>query len=496
MEFWRKACYNICVKPLHKKKAVALYETRMRPGYVVKTCISYLFAAIIWYILAAVLPYTVTVDVSASENALITREAFSASAEQIAADESEKERALFMPSSEESFVRRLRLIADAKETVDQLIFDTYSGKYTIYYYTALLRAADRGVKIRVINDGKSGKTESILGDLEIMLRSHENIKLYYFNPVNLLDPAGLMTLMHDKLTIVDGDKFIIGGVNMGTSAYLENFDAEVMITNSGRSGTAGKATEYFEKMLSSELTEKRSTGFRFDLYKEKYYRELEEFCEKQPLYSEHIDYGAQGIAADKITFVGNPISAHKKAPIIWKAITNLMGSSKKSVTVTPYTLLQGDKKEELRRLAAKNDSFTLITNSLYNTRNVGYADYYYSREDYIDKNITLLEYQAKNQLHAKMFTFDDRFSVIGSFNMDERSAHIDTESVVVIDSPAFTARLNEYIADTFISNSLQVGRDNQYIPNENVKDHEDEIPWNKRALYAIYRAVGVVRCLI
>ena len=96
-----------------------------------------------------------------------------------------------------------------------------------------------------------------------------------------------------------------------------------------------------------------------------------------------------------------------------------------------------------------------------------------------------MEYQADNQLHAKMFTFDNRYSIIGSFNLDERSAHIDTESVVIIDSPAFTAQLDDYINDTFVVNSLQVGMNNEYLPSDTVKSHD--VP-AKRSLYTDFTA--------
>lgn len=110
--------YNIRVKPLHRKKAVALYETRMRVGYVVKTVVCYVFAAIIWYILAVILPYTVTLNVSAADNARLTRAALSATQTDINRDEAAKERALLMPTSEQSFYRRLRLVEDARKSID------------------------------------------------------------------------------------------------------------------------------------------------------------------------------------------------------------------------------------------------------------------------------------------------------------------------------------------------------------------------------------------
>lgn len=462
--------------------------------FVVTTIVCYLFAAIIWYALAAMTPYAIIAEVSPEQNKSITRAAFTATREQIDADENVKERALLMPTSEQSFCRRLKLVEDAKATIDHMVFDNYEGKFTEYYYTALIRAADRGVRVRILVDGKLGKLSGELTNLGNIIQNHNNIELYYFNTFNFWNPSALMTLMHDKVLIVDGSKMIVGGVNMGTGAYLSNFDMEVMITNSGENGSVGQASEYYEQMLSSGCVERYKSKRRDHSSKKHYLEQYEQYYFACEFSDSDIDYEKQGIAADKITFLTNPISKKKKSPIILQAMYNLMDGAEESIIVTPYTLLQGEKKSKLRSLAEKNEKFLLITNSLYNTRNVAYADYYYNRDDYLTDSITLLEFQQKNQLHAKLFSFDKRYSVIGSFNMDERSAHIDTESVVIIDSPEFNTVLNEYIERTFIRDSLRVGKNNEYIHDDNIVPQP--VPSSKKTKYAFLSVLGLVRYLI
>ncbi|MFT3755315.1 MAG: phospholipase D family protein [Pseudoxanthomonas sp.] len=48
-------------------------------------------------------------------------------------------------------------------------------------------------------------------------------------------------------------------------------------------------------------------------------------------------------------------------------------------------------------------------------------------------------------LHAKSMVIDDRIAVIGTHNFDPRSDRYNTESMVIIDDPAFAARLGESI---------------------------------------------------
>lgn len=481
------------MQPQKNKKAIALYETRIRIGYVVLTAVCYFFAAVIWYVLCVITPYMDSVPVSAADCAAITREALSATPEQIARDDSQKERALLMPTSVDSFYRRLRLIEDAESTIEYMVYDNYEQEFTFIYYAALLRAADRGVKVRIVVDGKMGTFVDTLEEIGQLLYNHNNIEVYHFNPVNIFKPTGLMVLMHDKVTIVDGNKLIVGGANMGTASFTANYDMEVMITNSGADGCAGQAVRYFNEMISNRLCVRKTSKKCNFSAKEKYFNKFSDFFNTYE-FSDTIDYNAQGVPVDKVTLLTNKIDGGKKPPIILRALYNLAENSEKTIIVTPYPLLVDKKIEQLRGVAAKNKEFKIITNSLYNTRNVGYAAYNSSRRDYIDENIELWEYQARNQLHAKMFSFDDRYSVIGSFNLDERSAHIDTESMLVIDSPAFNAQVNAYISDVFIKNSLQVGKNNEYLPSDCVE--AGVVPRTKKFKYAIYSVLGIVMNLL
>ena len=52
--------------------------------------------------------------------------------------------------------------------------------------------------------------------------------------------------------------------------------------------------------------------------------------------------------------------------------------------------------------------------------------------------------------------------MVGSFNLDDRSLYIDTESVLIIDSPEFFAQLNAEL-DTLFAQSAAVGPDNAYL---------------------------------
>jgi len=57
----------------------------------------------------------------------------------------------------------------------------------------------------------------------------------------------------------------------------------------------------------------------------------------------------------------------------------------------------------------------------------------------------LMAGRSRASLHTKVVVFDRRKVVIGSFNLDPRSASINTEVVVVIDSAKFAAQILAYM---------------------------------------------------
>jgi putative cardiolipin synthase len=101
---------------------------------------------------------------------------------------------------------------------------------------ALLKAADRGVRVRVLLDdeGSRGRTTKLTP-----LAAHANIELRVFNPaayrgpveflhdVELLgDATRLNYRMHNKLYVVDNEIGIIGGRNIGDAYFQEGRDLE------------------------------------------------------------------------------------------------------------------------------------------------------------------------------------------------------------------------------------------------------------------------------
>ena len=133
------------------------------------------------------------------------------------------------PSGSTDSWLRAQMIDAAERTLDLQYF-IFRGDETGRLLTdALLRAADRGVRVRVLVD--DGAT--VAGDEQIIaLDAHPNIRVRIFNPFAyrghssmrrtlefMLHASRLDYRMHNKLLVVDNAVALVGGRNIGNQYF-------------------------------------------------------------------------------------------------------------------------------------------------------------------------------------------------------------------------------------------------------------------------------------
>ena len=129
----------------------------------------------------------------------------------------------------EALRARAWLVENARQSIEAQYFIWSTDNIGTLSAEALLRAADRGVKVRVIvDDLLVDATERTLVSLE----RHPNVEVKIYNAVHrvgvrwtqrvwsmLTDFRGFNQRMHDKSFIVDGKIAIVGGRNMADEYY-------------------------------------------------------------------------------------------------------------------------------------------------------------------------------------------------------------------------------------------------------------------------------------
>ena len=130
-----------------------------------------------------------------------------------------------LSDSAEAFAARMQMIRQARTSLDVQYYIVHDGLSTRALIEEVLRAADRGVRVRLLLDD----TTSDGSDYQIAtLAAHPNILIRVFNPLHigrstlitrslgrLLNLSQQHRRMHNKLMLADGSLAIVGGRNLG-----------------------------------------------------------------------------------------------------------------------------------------------------------------------------------------------------------------------------------------------------------------------------------------
>ncbi|WP_416421835.1 phospholipase D family protein [Pseudomonas sp. App30] len=400
-----------------------------------------------------------------------------------------------LPNGPEAFRARAELIRNAQKSLDLQYYIVHDGLSTRALVHELLKAADRGVRIRILLDDT---TSDGLDDIIATLAEHPNIQIRLFNPLHLGRATGatramgrLFNLsqqhrrMHNKLWIADDSMAIVGGRNLGD----EYFDAEANLNFTdidllSVGPAAAHLGESFDQYWNSALSRPIGEFLYFkpspkDLVKTRGRLEawLADAREQRPaLYQRMMSYRFE------------PQMATWRNELIWADSQVLWDAPSKVLAVDepdPHLLLTTQLAPQLANvhqelmlisayfvprepgllyLTGRADagvSVSLLTNSLEATDvpavHGGYAPY---RKALLEHGVKLYELRRQpgeqpkrkllgfhgssdSSLHSKAMIFDRQRVFIGSFNFDARSVLWNTEVGVLVHSPELAERTRE-----------------------------------------------------
>ena len=156
-----------------------------------------------------------------------------------------------------------------------------------------------------------------------------------------------------------------------------------------------------------------------------------------------------------------------------KALIDLVRNAERSIVIqTPYLITTELGQGLFSDAVDRGVEVRILTNSLASTDNVeAFSAYQSSRQDLLDAGVRIYEFrpdaavrkavmtgelqQTLDQtpifgLHAKSMVVDDSITVIGTFNLDPRSANLNTECVTIIHSDAIAASVREGMEIEFL----------------------------------------------
>lgn len=421
------------------------------------------------------------------------------------------DRVLLLENGYDSGKARIQMIKEADQSIDIAYYSLGKGETTELFLGALLEAADRGVRIRVLLDGICHGLRGKLSDARYALDSHKNIELRYYESVDLLRPWTWHNRLHDKIMTVDQKLSIIGGRNIGDKYLAKKppedfvYDRDLFIYNAKQDteSVIVQMHRYMSDLWSHPYTDKpfsdlskrqmkkgkQSSAALTNTYKNA-------VSEKKKFVSSSINWEKSSIKANHVSFIHNPIERFHKQPIVWQTLSILAERAQKSVIIqSPYIIPTKPMKKSIPQITDSSAEWTILTNSVKSTPNImAFSGYLETRDDIVQTDVKLYEYQKPYSIHGKSIVYDQNLSAVGSFNLDSRSAFLNTDSMVLIDSSVFAEQLTKAI-EKKITNSLLVAENKQYI--ESAEERKEKEPIIKGTfLHALSKITILWRRLI
>lgn len=391
------------------------------------------------------------------------------------------DRALLVESTTTAFGVRVQLLRHAEHTLDITYHAVQDGESTEAFLGEVAQAADRGVKVRILLDGKTGAMGEELRLIKA-LNSHPNITVRMYNPWQLLRPWKWHALLHDKFIVADNDLALLGGRNIGDryfapAGYRKEVtnDRDVLVWNAdnGADSAIPQIQAYMNLLWGSvdtrPLKEKnRDYGETMSAL----LNAAAAFEQENPAYyADRLeDYCATSVPTARITLISNPIHTGSKEPWVGYRLRELALTADDHVLLqTPYATANRDLLAAMEEVRARAP-LTMVTNSVASSPNFpAFSNYYSQRKKFVSTGAAIYEYQSSHSIHGKSLVVDDRLSAVGSCNMDDRSFYIDTETMLIIDSPEFSAVLSDAIG-SYRQQALLVNGENRYEPSAAVAE--------------------------
>lgn len=340
----------------------------------------------------------------------------------------------------------------------------------------LLEAADRGVRIRVLLDDNNLSAP----DLALrLLDAHPLVEVRVFNTYRWRSPwlrplelalhfDRLQRRMHNKIFAVDRCCGIFGGRNIGSNYFdadeRENFaDFDVFVAGSLIESAGRSFDDYWNHHLAvpaEALSTRRMSpaevaeGMRHLRHRLHALQTLEERHDRaRATLIGMLEDPDRAMTWARAEFVADPpsklVDPDAPSPVLDR-LAGLWDEARQEALIESAYFVPGEEGAEfIERQAAEGVRTRILTNSLaandVTAVHVGYARY---RRRLLRTGIELFEYQRKASresmdlrltggpsgasLHAKVAVFDRRITWVGSFNLDPRSARLNSELAIII----------------------------------------------------------------
>ena len=398
----------------------------------------------------------------------------------------------------EAFIVRLALADLAERSLDMQYY-SWDGDITgRIILDSVMKAADRGVRVRLLVDDPFYKSSD---SVKAALDAHPGVDIRLFNPLTnriwsaldfIVDFGRVNRRMHNKLMVADNAAAIVGGRNIGDIYYgvntIANYrdldvlavgpvvrDLSAVFDRFWNSRSAVPIAAIVNRAhgaadLDAILMRLRETIAAAD-YPYPIDRDLDELAARGVELRDNLVWAHGRVIADDPETIAPGIESDHVVAFIRERVARL---KEELLVESPYFVLPATAQATVKMLHERNVRVRVLTNSLAsNDMLPAHSGYAKTRRRLLENGMELYELRPDTDafrpgwslrsgrspaaLHTKAMAFDREAVFIGSFNLDPRSAVINTEAGLYIESPELAERLVAYMATGVVpANSYRV----------------------------------------
>ncbi len=393
-----------------------------------------------------------------------------------------------LPDPGDAFAARVLLAAAAEKSLDVQYYIWHGDHVGYLMFEALWLAAERGVRVRLLlDDLNTGGLDPTIAVLD----AHPNLDVRLYNPVVQRDARALNFLtdftrvnrrMHNKSFTADNQVSIVGGRNIGNEYFgaggeVVFADLDVIAVGPAvrevsrefdlywNSPSAYPAASFVGTPTPNAAADLNAAfaATRADPESVAYV----EAVRLTPLIGDLLDRQlafewttAQLVYDDPAKTLD---TTARIDVLLFPELVRTIGRPQKTLDLaSPYFVPGDGGTAALAALAERGVKVRILTNSLAASDEKSvHAGYAKRRQDLLQAGVQIYELKptaakesreskvrfgtsSSSALHAKSFAVDQSRIFVGSFNFDQRSARLNTEMGLVIDSPALAQQLARF----------------------------------------------------
>ena len=419
-----------------------------------------------------------------------------------------------LDKGEEALLARAWLADHAQKSIEVQYFIWSSDNIGILASEALLRAADRGVKVRVIVDDLliDAPDKTLLA-----LAKHPNIDIRIYNPQHsvgtpfhkrLLNIAvnfrGVNQRMHNKTFIVDGKVAITGGRNMAAEYFdyngKYNFrDRDALLLGKVVKDMETSFDKFWASPLSAPVEElydglglmQKSVSVK-DEEIQKIYADLHTYADNPDNFSPEVRKAindtpqafnrlASQLRWATVEFISDTPGKNTNKLLLGgsgmttQKLAQLVANAKSAIVIqSPYLVMSDAAKSLFKQAIKRGVKVRINTNSLASTDNIqAFSGYRNQRDSLTKMGVEIYEYKPDPQIkqhllkqsvaqaaippifaiHAKSMVIDTKTVYIGTFNFDPRSENLNTEVGIIAQDENLAKSVQTSIETDMLSNN-------------------------------------------